>query len=229
MPEEVNRVLTDRISDLLFCPTPTAVSNLQAEGLVKGVHLTGDVMYDAALYNADLADQKSKIMDKLGLSSGDYYLATVHRPANTDNGGNLKGITDVLGSLDQEVVLPLHPRTKKALEKHEIRVPKNIRIIDPVGYLDMLILEQNAKTIITDSGGIQKEAYFFSVPCVTLREETEWVETVEAGWNSLTGADPDRIVQAVNEAQRRVDHPDLYGDGKASEKIVSLIKGVYQS
>jgi len=228
MPEEINRILTDRVSELLFCPTPTAVNNLQSEGIEAGVFLTGDVMYDAAIFNTDLAENRSDIIAKLGLSSGDYYLATVHRPANTDDHLNLGNILNALGSLDLNVILPLHPRTRNALEQFEVEVAEKVRVIDPVGYLDMLLLEKNARTIITDSGGIQKEAYFFGVPCVTLREDTEWVETVEVGWNRLVGADPDQIITAVNNAAVRNDRPNLFGNGRAAEKIVDLIKKEYQ-
>jgi UDP-N-acetylglucosamine 2-epimerase (non-hydrolysing)/UDP-GlcNAc3NAcA epimerase len=227
MPEEINRVLTDRVSDLLFCPTPTAVENLRAEGLEKGVYLTGDVMYDAALFNAELAKTKSGIIKELGLSPGDYYLATVHRPVNTDSHLNLMNIFNALGSLDLEVILPLHPRTRKALKSFEIEVAEKVHLIDPVGYLDMLSLEKNARGIITDSGGMQKEAYFFGVPCITLREETEWVETVDTGWNRLTGADPDKIISAAKSSKTMDDRPNLFGDGKAAGKIVDLIKKEY--
>ena len=227
MPEEINRMLTDRVSDLLFCPTSNAVENLHAEGIKQGVFLTGDVMCDAAIYNVELAESKSSIIESLDLTPGSYYLATVHRPANTDDQLNLESIFNAFGSLDMNVVLPLHPRTRKALNEFNVPVPEGVRAIDPVGYLDMLILEKNARVIITDSGGIQKEAYFLGVPCVTLREETEWVETVETGWNRLVGADPEQIVTAVQNAAVQEDQPDLFGDGKAAEKIVDLIKSEY--
>ena len=189
--------------------------------------LTGDVMYDAALYNAQLAEDKSDIMERLDLSSGDYYLATVHRPANTDNKENLGNIFQAFGELDQILILPIHPRTRKALSIQGIAIPGNVQVIDPVGYLDMLTLEKNARAILTDSGGIQKEAYIFGVPCVTLREDTEWWETVDAGWNSLVGADPDLILKAALEPAVPEDRPDLFGDGKAAEKIADLIKKEY--
>jgi UDP-N-acetylglucosamine 2-epimerase len=227
MPEEINRILTDHIASMLFCPTTTAVNNLQDEGIDEGVHLTGDVMYDAVLYNTDLAENTSKISEKLNLDSGEYILATVHRPANTDNQLHLLDIFTAFGSLDWEIVLPLHPRTKKALTQFDLQVPGNIKMIDPVGYLDMLILEKNARAIITDSGGIQKEAYIFGVPCITLRNDTEWWETVDAGWNTLVGADPDQIIPAVRKAAVLDERPDLFGDGKAAEKIANLIKKEY--
>lgn len=227
MPEEINRVLTDHAANLLFCPTQTAMDNLQSEGVQKGVFLTGDVMYDAALYNAQLAESKADILEKLDLSPGDYYLATVHRPANTDSQENLENILGAFGSLDLDLILPIHPRTRKALSRFGVPIPENLQVIDPVGYLDMLILEKNARAIITDSGGIQKEAYIFGVPCVTLREDTEWWGTVEAGWNILVGADPDQIIQAARNPVLPVERPDLFGDGKAAEKIADLIKKEY--
>jgi len=227
MPEEVNRVLTDHIAALLFCPTSTAVDNLQAEGIDKGVFLTGDVMYDAALYNVQLAENKSDIMERLDLSSGDYYLATVHRPANTNRQENLENILGAFGSLDLDLILPIHPRTRKALSRFGVPIPENVQVIDPVGYLDMLTLEKNARAILTDSGGIQKEAYIFGVPCITLREDTEWWETVNAGWNTLVGANSEQIIKAVNKSKPTGDRPDLFGDGKAAEKIAELIKKEY--
>jgi UDP-N-acetylglucosamine 2-epimerase len=227
MPEEINRILTDRVSDLLFCPTPTAVDNLDSEGIQQGVYLTGDVMYDAAIYNIALAENKADILERLDLSPGDYYLATVHRPANTDREVNLDNIIKTFGTLDLDLILPLHPRTKKALSSHGIPIPDNLKAIDPVGYLDMLILEKNARAILTDSGGIQKEAYIFGVPCITLREDTEWWETVDAGWNRLVGSDPDKIIESINNPKPSGDRPDLFGDGKAAEKIADLIKKEY--
>jgi len=227
MPEEINRILTDRVSELLFCPTLTAVDNLRAEGIEEGVFLTGDVMYDAVIHNSGLADKKTEVLENLAVSSGDFYLATIHRPVNTESQKNLEGIITGLGSLDSVVIIPLHPRTRIAIDRFEIQLADNIRPVDPVGYLDMLTLEKNALKIITDSGGIQKEAYFFGVPCITLRDETEWVETIETGWNRLTGADPDRIIEAVKSPKPSGERPQLFGDGKAAEKIVEFIKQEY--
>jgi UDP-N-acetylglucosamine 2-epimerase len=187
MPEEINRVLTDHLSDLLFCLTQTAVENLRREGIEKGVYLVGDVMYDAVLLYLDLAERKSEIMERLGLKPKSYALATVHRAENTDQPERLRTIFDGLERVAEEglsVILPLHPRTRKHLNTLGIH-PKEVQVLDPVSYLDMLVLEKNARVILTDSGGVQKEAFFFRVPCVTLREETEWVETVERGWNTL--------------------------------------------
>jgi UDP-GlcNAc3NAcA epimerase len=202
MPEEHNRVLTDHVADLLFCPTRTAVDHLSAEGVTQGVHLTGDVMYDAVLFNSDLAESRSDVLSRLGLTSSRYLLATVHRPQNTDDPGPLSAILTAFGELGETVVFPAHPRTKVSLARFDLPVPANVHLVDAVGYLDMLVLEKHARLIMTDSGGVQKEAYFFAVPCVTLRDETEWVETVRAGWNLLAGADVARIVAAVRELAR---------------------------
>ncbi|MBN1260835.1 MAG: UDP-N-acetylglucosamine 2-epimerase (non-hydrolyzing) [Anaerolineae bacterium] len=223
MPEEHNRVLTDHAADLLFCPTQNAVDFLVREGLVEGVYLVGDVMYDAFLYNSALAGDHVSILGALALEPGGYVLATVHRPSNTDDPVRLRGILRALEAPGEPVVLPLHPRTAKALATMAYRPGANLHLIEPVGYLNMLALERQARCICTDSGGVQKEAYMAGVPCVTLREETEWVETVAAGWNVLVGADPDRIVAAVRAAAPLETQPALYGDGRAAEKIVDVL------
>lgn len=224
MPEEINRVLTDHVADLLFCPTQTAVDNLASEGVLTGVHNVGDVMYDAVAYNAELAAARSNVLRELGIPPGAYLLATVHRPRNTDDPSRLAAILEAFGVLESLIVLPAHPRTRRAIAEQAQRVPSNVRLIEPVGYLDMLRLEQQARAILTDSGGIQKEAYMFAVPCITLREETEWVETVRSGWNHLVGADPERIVVAVKNVQVPVERPPLFGDGRAAERIVALLE-----
>jgi UDP-N-acetylglucosamine 2-epimerase (non-hydrolysing) len=225
MPEEINRVLTDHISDFLFCPTQTAVENLRREGIEKGVYLVGDVMYDAVLLYLDLAEKKSEIMERLGLKPKSYALATVHRAENTDQPERLRSIFEGLERVAEEglpVILPLHPRTRKQLNTLGIH-PKEVQVLDPVSYLDMLFLEKNARVILTDSGGVQKEAFFFRVPCVTLREETEWVETVETGWNTLVGCDPERMVQAALEAHPGIESVWPYGDGQAAGRIMDLL------
>ena len=222
MPEEINRVLTDHLSDFLFCPTQTAVENLRREGIEKGVHLVGDVMYDAVLLYLDLAERKSEIMERLGLKPKSYALVTVHRAENTDQPERLRAIFEGLERVAKEglsVILPLHPRTRKQLNALGIH-PKEVQVLDPVSYLDMLVLEKNARVILTDPGGVQKEAFFFGVPYVTLREETEWVETVETGWNTLVGCDPKRMVQAALEAHPGIESVWPYGDGQAAERIV---------
>lgn len=224
MPEEINRVVTDHVSDVLFCPTQTAVNNLKREGIEKGVWLVGDVMLDAALASVEVAEEKSTILKRLGLNSEEYLLATVHRPSNTDNEDNLRSIVDAFLELGETIVLPLHPRTRKCLEKYgfyeRLKRAANVILTQPLGYLDFLKLERHARKILTDSGGVQKEAYFFGVPCITLREETEWVETVEAGWNVIVGANLGRIIDSVNNMYPVKKTPDLFGDGQASAQIV---------
>jgi UDP-N-acetylglucosamine 2-epimerase len=224
MPEEHNRVLTDHCSELLFCPTQTAVDNLDREGIRAGVHLVGDTMYDAVQQFSQIALQKSRILDILGLKTKEYLLATIHRAYNTDNPTVLSSIMSAFKKIDETILFPIHPRTLQAISAMNITIPSNVRAIDPVGYLDMLVLEQNARVILTDSGGIQKEAYFFKVQCLTLRTETEWVETIAGGWNTLVGTDAANIVSAVNTSiSSDLAHPDYFGDGHSSEKIVRLL------
>jgi UDP-N-acetylglucosamine 2-epimerase (non-hydrolysing) len=190
MPEEINRVLTDHCSDILFCPTETSVENLKREGVTNGVYLTGDVMVDALKKNIEIAEKKAMILNELDLRPKEYYLATVHRAENTDDFNKLKSIVDAFCAIEN-LVFPCHPRTEKYLKDYGLwdGLVENVRVIKPVGYLDMLVLEKNAKKILTDSGGVQKEAYIFEVPCITLRNTTEWTETVEDGWNVLVGTD----------------------------------------
>ena len=220
MPEEINRVLTDHISDLLFCPTQTSVENLRNEGINKGVHLVGDVMYDSVLHNIKLAEKHSDILEKLKIKNKSYALATLHRAENTDEPRRLKPIFNAFGQISQNglpVIIPLHPRTRQSLKSSKLS------IIAPVSYLDMLVLEKNAQVILTDSGGVQKEAYWFGVPCVTLRDETEWLETVESGWNVLAGSNYDRIINAVENAHPGQQVQGAYGNGRAAEQIANLI------
>jgi UDP-GlcNAc3NAcA epimerase len=223
MPEEINRVVADHLSNLLFCPSQTAVNNLKAEGITRGVHLVGDVMVDALAFAAARAQGRSDVLEQLGLVEGGYLLATVHRAENTDDELRLRSILDAFDTLDEPVVFPVHPRTHKAVSSLEYSPAPHIRLIDPVGYLDMVALERSARMILTDSGGIQKEAYWLQVPCVTLRDETEWVETTQAGWNVLVGADMTRIVQAVRTFAPPETHPALYGDGRTAERCTALI------
>lgn len=223
MPEEHNRVLTDHCSDLLFCPTITAVDNLAREGIQAGVHLVGDTMYDAIVQFSRLATQKSTILESLHLKSKGYLLATIHRAYNTDSPAAISSILSAFQLVDETIIFPIHPRTLHALQSSRTTIPPNVRPIDPIGYLDMLTLEQNARAILTDSGGIQKEAYFFRVQCLTLRPETEWVETTTSGWNELVGTDSAAIMTALKTPiSPDMAHPDYFGDGHASEKIVRL-------
>jgi UDP-GlcNAc3NAcA epimerase len=220
MPEEVNRVLTDHASDLLFCPTETAVANLAAEGITRGVHLTGDVMVDALQENLALAKERATV----DLPATGYFLATVHRASNTDDPVALRAIMAAFALLEAPVIFPVHPRTRKKFAEYGIRPAENVRIVEPLPYFDMLAALAGARAVLTDSGGVQKEAYILEVPCVTLRENTEWVETIEDGWNVLVGADADRIVLAAgkaNGAHRR--HDARFGDGHAAARMAAII------
>ena len=200
MSEEINRVLTDHISNLLFCPTRTAVENLEREGITDGVHLVGDVMTDALIYNKKVAYDRSRIIEELGLKHKGYLVVTVHRPSNTDSRENIRNIIEALGGSGRPVVFPVHPRTEKYLKEYGLRdsMPFNVKLIQPVGYLDMLRLMASAEKILTDSGGIQKEAFMLGVPCITLRDNTEWMETLEGGWNVLAGADKEKILKGLS-------------------------------
>lgn len=223
MPEEHNRVLTDHCSDLLFAPTASAVEQLCEEGIADGVHQVGDVMYDAALRFSRLAEERSTIAEELGVESGGYVLATLHRPYNVDDPARLGAILGALGESNAEVVLPRHPRLKDQLEKQGISVPGNVRLIEPIGFLDMIALERGARTILTDSGGVQKEAYFWGVPCITVRPETEWIETVREGWNMIADADPKEIARGLTTVWWPETRPPLFGDGQASTSIAAIL------
>jgi UDP-GlcNAc3NAcA epimerase len=214
MPEEINRVLTDHLSQLLFCPTATAAKNLAAEGIRVGVHPVGDVMYDVTLAMLRRAEEKSRVLETLALAPRSYAVATIHRAENTDDAARFARVMDWLedAARVQPIVMPLHPRTRKLMAERHV-FPAGVRTIEPLGYLDMTWLAHHAVAIFTDSGGLQKEAYFHRVPCVTLREETEWVETIDAGWNRLW-TDP---VYAP-----RRDIAD-YGTGSASQAIAELV------
>ena len=227
MPEEINRVVTDHLSSLLFCPTETSVNNLAREGIGDGVRLVGDIMYDALLLNSRLALERSKILEKLRLQSKSYFLATVHRAENTDDPGRIAAVVKAFRMISDSfaVVWPVHPRTMKVLESMDLeRNGRPFTILDPVSYLDMMCLEKEARGILTDSGGVQKEAYWLQVPCITLREESEWVETIQSGWNTLTGTDPDAIFAAAMKpppSTACLNH--LFGDGHSAAKIVQAL------
>lgn len=224
MPEEQNRILTDHISDLLFVPTQTAVDHLKNEGITKGVHLVGDVMYDGILHFEEIAKKKSTILSDLNLNEKEFLLCTIHRAENTDNPERLKSIFEGLNAVSDKIVLPLHPRTQKYIQRYGITIADHVLVIDPVGYLDMVMLESASKKIVTDSGGIQKEAFFLQIPCITLREETEWVETVKNGWNRLVGTNSDQIKEAILNFYPTGDSYKYFGDGNAVHKIVETIK-----
>ncbi len=231
MPEEINRVLTDHASRLLFVPTQSAIDNLENEGLREEfIHWVGDVMYDAALYYAPKAEETSTILADLDLGSEEYILATIHRAENTDSTDRLVTIFQGLmaSAEHRPIVLPLHPRTREALRENDLlgEVQERLRLIEPVGYLDMIALEKNASVVVTDSGGVQKEAFFHDVPCLTVRDETEWIELVESGWNELVGPDnADLLPSKIEDAVGRQGEPgEFYGMGDAAEKIVDVIK-----
>ncbi len=227
MPEEINRVLVDHLSELLLCPTRASLSNLEAEGITNGVNLVGDVMLDTARFFAEGVDS-GPTLERYGVEAGAYYIATVHRAGNSDNPARLGSIIEALLSLDAPVLWPVHPRTRANLESFGLldRLETSSRIIvsPPLSYIDTVTMLSEATALITDSGGMQKEAYFFGVPCVTLREETEWMETVELGWNQLVGSETARILAAIEAIKRPSDRPDVYGDGHAAEVIVQVIE-----
>ena len=225
MPEEHNRVLTDHCSTLLLCPTQTAVDNLHREGASSGVHLVGDVMFDAVLHFGALSRANSRVLETVGVTDGAYHLATIHRAYNTDDPARLIGLLRTLDRLDAPVVLPMHPRTRHRLQAHAAGESfRQLRLIEPVGYLDMLRLEQGARAIVTDSGGVQKEAYFFGIPCFTLRPETEWVETIASGWNMLAGSGGEELsAQMAAWVRPASEPPPYFGRGDAADRIAALL------
>lgn len=232
MPEEINRVIADHLSSLLFCPTETAVKNLVQEGIADGVELVGDVMYEALLNNSQIAESRSTILTRLNLQPKEYFVVTVHRAENTDDGTRLQSILVALQELSalHPVIWPVHPRTRKALERHHpsLQINQSLHLIDPVSYLDMLVLEKHSHAILTDSGGVQKEAYWYGVPCVTLRDETEWVETLEEGWNTLVSTDPERIVATAKSPAIPVSPRRFCDDGRAAERIARILVEPYE-
>lgn len=229
MPEEVNRILADRVSSLLFCPTETAVSNLKAEGVDRGVHNVGDVMYDVALFYRERAKQSSNVLQTLALTPGAFALATCHRAENTDDPQRLTSILSALTEIATQlpVVLPLHPRTRKLISDYGLLpLLAQLTVTDPLPFLDMVALEQASRIILTDSGGVQKEAFFYGIPCITMRDETEWVETVDSGWNQLVGASTPSILSAANgimQNQPKSVSAKPYGTGKAASDILALM------
>lgn len=226
MPEETNRLVADHCSDALFCPSEVARFNLEREGITTRVFVVGDVMYDSLLAFSRKAASRSGILSRLGVSSGSYILTTIHRPSNTDDVPRLVSLLRALDSLGQKVILPLHPRTRDRLKESHISCDAfhNIVVSEPASYLEMLVLEQNAATILTDSGGVQKEAFFFGIPCVTLRHETEWTETVDLGWNVLAGDQFDHLAETVASLRPVGKPPQIYGDGRASQRIVQILE-----
>lgn len=220
IPEEVNRVVTDHLSDRLFCPTETARRHANNEGIIQGVETVGDVMYDMLRQAQSKLDAHAKrLLPALHIVPQTYVLVTVHRPANTDDPTALHNIAQALNQLDMPVIFPIHPRTCDFLKRYDIVWGKHVRFIQPVGYIDMLTLEREAYRILTDSGGVQKEAFFLGVPCVTLREETEWPETVEAGWNVLVGSRVQGIIEAVGRSMPKPPEQNPFGNGDAAIRI----------
>ncbi len=227
MPEELNRVITDHISDLLLCPTETAVTNLAEEGIEAGVHLVGDIMLDASLYYRTITENSTEQLPKI---PDNFYLITLHRAENTDDKSRLASIVNALNEFrDIPGVLPLHPRTKKMLEAAGLSLKPHIQVIPPQGYLNMIQMENRCRFILTDSGGVQKEAWFFQKPCITMRDQTEWVETVSAGGNTLAGADKEKIIQAIHNVMegKAVPRkwPSLYGSGNTGREILEILLG----
>jgi len=228
MPEEINRILTDHAASVLFAPTSKAVEQLAVEGISGDkVVNTGDVMFDAALFYGKKADASSHILSKLGIKAREYTLATVHRAENTDDPVRLKAIFKGIGNSNKQVVLPVHPRTRARLQANNLTLPPNVLAIEPVGYLDMVMLEKHASLIVTDSGGVQKEAFFYQVPCLTLRDETEWVELVEAGWNQVVPPLSSGVVaDAIGSARMPGISIQPYGNGNAAELVADKLAGL---
>jgi UDP-N-acetylglucosamine 2-epimerase len=218
-------VLTDHVATYLFCATVQAVECLRREGIEAGVHEVGDLMYDSMLTALARAQAgEGGVLARYNAQPGAYYLATVHRAASADDAEALRALFEAFGSLDLPVLLPLHPRTRAAMSSVGIEAPANVRVHEPVGYIEMLALERNARAILTDSGGVRREAYFLSIPCVTLRTESEWPETLATGWDVLAGADVERIVSAAQRPRPSTPPPPLFGDGHAADRIVEILK-----
>ena len=223
MPEELNRLLTDHASDLLLCSTPTAVANLEREGAAGEVQLVGDVMADVSLAFQDIAEERSRILVELGLEPGGYLVVTAHRAGNVDDPERLEALVGVLEALPPPVVFPVHPRTRARLEAAGLeRRLDALTLLRPLGYLDFLELARHARAVLTDSGGVQKEAYLLGVSCITMRNSTEWVETVEAGWNTLVDLDPVATLAAL-ETRPPAERPELYGGGHAAERVADVL------
>lgn len=225
MPEEINRLVVDCLASIHFCASRTAVQHLAAEGITKAVFWVGDVMLDALLEMIPLARANSTILTRLGLKPKCYSLVTLHRAGTVDNPRQLERIASGLNSINERIVFPVHPRTQSSLIQNRILLADHVQTIAPVGYLDMLTLEENARMIATDSGGVQREAYNLRIPCLTLREETEWTETVDSGWNRLIGTDPGEIARSWFDFMPPENHPALFGYGDAAHQIVQILEG----
>jgi UDP-N-acetylglucosamine 2-epimerase len=228
MPEEINRLLTDRIASLHLCASKTAIWRLEKEGIQDAVYWVGDVMLDALDQNLPHSRERSTVLTDLGLQKGQYSLVTIHRQGNTDNPGRMASIIEALNCAQERIIFPAHPRTRAAMMRYGLSVEDHVTIIPPVSYYDMLALEENARLIATDSGGVQREAYFLGVPCLTLRDQTEWVETVSVGWNRIVGARTGAILSAWRSFTPASIQPPIFGDGHAAERIASILE-VYSS
>lgn len=230
MPEEVNRVLVDHVSDILFCPTTAAVANLAAEGVTRGVHLVGDVMLDTMRIFTESVDPQP-VVGRYGVEIGGYYLATVHRAATSDFRERLESVVRAFSRLDRPVIWSIHPRTRHNLDRFglwdDVVACPSIHAVDPLSYTETSSLLRGARALLTDSGGMQKEAYFAGIPCVTLRDSTEWIETVELGWNRLADVDEDSIVAAANGITVPDARPDIYGDGHSAESMVEILEATF--
>jgi UDP-N-acetylglucosamine 2-epimerase len=228
MAEEINRTVTDRLSTALLCPSSTAVQNLASEGIRHGVHLVGDVMFEVFTTAAARARTCSRVLNDLGVSEREYVLVTLHRAENTDDHSRLRGVLRALDALDERVIFPVHPRTRKAIDALGYEPAGHVRLVAPLGYLDMVRLLVGARLLMTDSGGLQKEAYWAGISCLTLRDETEWVETVELGWNRLVGTDERQIIEAARTVASPGEHPDLYGTAGVADRCVDILTAMAQ-
>jgi UDP-GlcNAc3NAcA epimerase len=224
MPEEINRLVADRLADLHFCVSEAAEKNLAAEGIINSVHWVGDVMLDALMYARPIARAKSTILKRLQIEPQRYSLATIHRAMNTDEPERLRQIISAFNQVSETIILPLHPRTQKVLSNLNVQINGHVQIIEPVGYFDMLTLEENARLIATDSGGVQREAYYMGIPCLTLRDESEWGATITTGWNKLVGADQKIIRDNWFSFTPPSEHPPIYGSGTTAQSIAAIIK-----
>jgi len=226
MPEEINRVVTDHVSTWLLCPSPVSAENLSREGITQGVHIVGDLMCDTLLRAAEIAKGKESIVARLGLPPKGFALATIHRASNTDDADILRGLLHALTHAGMPVVFPMHPRCRARVESFGLQdalTNPNLKVIEPVGYLEMVQFLNDAALVLTDSGGLQKEAYWMHVPCITLREESEWIETVSSGWNHIAGTSPDKILGFIRDLKKPAAHPDFYGAGDAAERICKAL------
>jgi len=224
MPEEINRIVTDAMVDIHFCASKEAIAHLASEGIADSTYWVGDVMLDVMQRTRSIAQLRSNVLSRLKLQPKEYSLVTVHRPANTDDLERLQQLVDALNSISERIVFPVHPRTRKSLGQIGAQFGRHVLAIEPVGYLDMVLLEENARLIATDSGGVQREAYFLSVPCLTLRDETEWTATVATGWNRLVGVSPEKIIRNWYDLQPPEAHPPIFGDGMAAQRIVQILE-----